>query len=200
MRALALALLAGWATGAQAHGGGAPVSPWMQGGLALFSEPSVLLLLMALVLLQAQSAAPPQRLEWRAGGAGLLLGAGLAVAGVVLDLGLPLLGLALLLGGLVAWARPLPLAVRAGLAAAAGTGAVLMLAPADTPDLAFRLNALLAVLAVVAVTVALGLGLLRALLRRRRGAVALLLLRVAGSWLATAALLAAVLEISRRWG
>jgi hypothetical protein len=171
----------------------------VSGGLAaLLGDPACLLLLGALALWVAQPEPPHLALALRGGAAGLLTGALLALAGVALDLTLPLLGLALLLGALVAWARPLPALCHAALPLLAAGSAVLMLGPALTQPLGFRLAWLAGVLAALALGFVLVLGLLRALLGRERGAVKRLLLRVAGSWLATAALLAGVLEWSQR--
>lgn len=200
MKALAGLALGLAASGALAHGSGPAPQPWVQGGAALFGDPASLMLLIALALLLAQAEPLRSRRVLQAGLAGLLLGALLALAGLAWDLTLPLLAFTLLLGVLVAWARPLPQPLQAALVLAAGGGVVLMLGPAVAEPLGFRLGWLLGVWAAVGLLFANGLGLLRVLLGRRRGAVGRLLLRVAGSWLAAAALLTGALELSRRMG
>jgi hypothetical protein len=194
------ALLLLVASGAQAHGGAREQNPWLEGGQALFADPASLFLLMVLAVFVAQADRTQLKGTLAAGLAGLLLGALLAMAGLVLDLGLFLLTLAFALGLAVAWARPLPLPLYSLPTFAAATGTVLMLAPAVTAGVSFRLAWLTSVVLIATLLFANLLGFVRALLGRKRGPVKHLLVRVAGSWLATAALLAWVLELSRRNG
>lgn len=197
---IALGLAALLATPARAHGGASTQSSWLQGAQALLAEPACLLLLVVLILWMASGDSASTRRDLRAALVGLGLGLLLALGGLALDLALPLLGLTLILGVAVAWGRPGPVAWRAGLAATASAGGLLMLAPAVDAAWGSRLAWLAGVLAALALPLGLGLGLLRRALRRWPGPVARLLLRVAGSWLAAVALLAAVLEASRRAG
>lgn len=186
------------ATGARAHGEQAPTNPWVEGSRVLFGDPSCLLALAVLALWMAQRHQPNVKATLYAGAAGLAAGTLLAAAGVVRDLTLGLLALTVVIGVLVAWARPWPAALRGTMAAAVAAGVVLMLAPADTASAGYRASWLAGVLLVTVLLFGNTLGLLQVLLGRRPGPVKQMLLRVAGSWLATAALLALALEWSRR--
>jgi len=194
------ALLLLVASGAQAHGGAGAQNPWLEGGKALLADPASLLLLLVLAVFVAQADRARLKTTLAAGLAGLLLGVLLALAGLVLDLSLLLLALAFALGIAVAWARPLPLLLYLLPTSAGATGTVLMLAPAVAADVSFRLAWLTSVVLIAALLFANLLGLVLALLGRKRGPVKQLLVRAAGSWLATAAVLAWVLELSRRNG
>jgi hypothetical protein len=201
MSSAALLVAAG---SAWAHGAQAPRNPWVEGARSLVQEPACVLLLLALALLLAPLHGPALVRPLQAAAVGLLLGATAALLGAGGDFTLPLLALTLATGALVAWARPIPDAAVALLAAAALAGTVLLLAPPPDRDLAFRLAWLGGVLVVAAALGGNALALLQALLGRKRAKpasqVERLLLRVAGSWLATAALLVLALEWRRRGG
>lgn len=194
--AAALALLPAGA--AHAHGAAAAASPWIEGIKSLFADPACVLVLLVLVLLLAQPGQPPRRPALVGTGLGLAAGAAGAAAGLVVDTTLALLVLAVGIGALVAWARPWPAALHSALAAAVGTGVLLVQAPAETPDLAYRLAWLAGVLLAVVLLCGNLLNLVLALLGRRPGPVRRMLLRVAASWIAAAAMLVLVLELGRR--
>jgi len=203
--AAGLALLA--AGSVWAHGGAAAREPWVEGAGTLAGEPASVLVLLALALLLAQAGQPVHARSLGGPGhprgllgalAGLLAGSVAAAAGAVVDVTLVLYGLGVGIGALVAAARRWPGAVTAPLAALACSGAVLMLMPAETPSLAFRAGWVAGVLAAVVLLLGALLAALRVLLGRRPGPVRQMLVRVAGSWCAAAALLAMVLEVSRR--
>jgi hypothetical protein len=194
-----------WAAGcAWAHGAQAPRNPWVEGARSLVQEPACVLLLLALALWLAPLRGTALRRPLLAAVAGLLLGAMAASLGAGGDFTLPLLVLTLTTGALVAWARPLPDAAVALLVAAALAGTVLLLAPPPDRDLGFRLAWLGGVLLVAVALGGNALAVLQALLGRQPAQplapVKRLLLRVAGSWLATAALLVLALEWQRRMG
>ncbi len=183
---------------AWSHGGAAPVSPFGAGARALAGEPACVLALLALALLVAQQGWPRARAAVLAGAAALAAAALLAAFGIAGDFTLELLTLTLACGGLVAWARPLPSSVHAALGASVAAAAMLVSMPAQTADLSFRLVWLAGV-----VIAAIGLSgnallLLQALVGRTRGRIKTMLVRVAGSWLATAAVLVLALEWTRR--
>lgn len=200
-----LALLV--AGSARAHGGAAVRDPWIEGASTLAGEPASVLVLLALALLLAPAHQPAY--GWPPGGpgrpwgllgalAGLLAGSLAAAAGAVVDVTLVLYGLGVGIGALVAGARRWPGTLTAPLAALACGGVVLMLMPAETPSLAFRAGWIAGVLGAVILLLGALLGVLRVLLGRRPGRVRQMLVRVAGSWCAAAALLAMVLELGRR--
>ena len=174
----------------------------------MFGEPASLLVLLALALLLTQPFVAPNRLSsvlnnglragLKGGLPGLVCGALVAASGLIVDPTLLLYTLAVATGALVAWGRPWPALLRAFIVAIGAGAVVLMLMPASSPDLAFRLLWLGGVLLAVVSLFGCLLGLLRALLGRKPGPVRLMLLRVLGSWSAAAALLAGVLELSRR--
>lgn len=208
LQAAGLAALLLGAAGAWAHGERASGSPFIEGCRAVFAEPACLMVLLASAGLLAQPGQPRAKtaLQWAL--AGLCAGALLVAAAVEIDLTLLLLVLALAMGALVAWARPLPVSLQAALAAAATMGVMLMSAPAAAPLTASSTASLVGFrlfwVAGAAVTVALLFGnayaLIHALLGRSPGPVKRMLLRVAGSWSAAAALLVLVLEMGRRSG
>ncbi len=193
----AVALL-GAAEAAWAHGEQAPTSPWVDGATVLFGEPAALLALAVLVLWVAQTPAPRLKPALYGAIAGLAAGTIVAAAGHGQDMTLALLAATLVIGGLVAWAQTGPTLLQPLAAAAVAAGVVLMLAPAETAAAGDRVAWLAGVLLATALLFGLALGLLQLLLGRRPGPVRQMLLRVAGSWLATAALLALVLELSQR--
>jgi hypothetical protein len=186
------------AAGAQAHGEQAPTNPWVEGSRVLFEDPVCLLALAVLALWMAQPHQPNPKAALYGGLTGLVLGALLAAAGFGRDVTLVLLASALVIGVLVAWARPWPAALRAAVAAVVAAGVMLMLAPAETAPAGYRWTWLAGVLLVTVLLFGNTLALLRVLIGRRPGPVRQMLLRVAGSWLATAAVLALALEWSRR--
>jgi hypothetical protein len=192
-----VASLLGGAEAAWAHGEHAATSPWTGGSTVLFGDPAALLALAVLVLWMAQT--PPPRLKpaLYSAIAGLATGTAVAAAGFAQDLSLALLAATLFIGGLVAWARPGPALLQALATGAVAAGVVLMLAPAETAPVGDRLAWLAGVVLVTVLLFGYALGLLQVLLGRRPGPLRQMLLRVAGSWLATAALLAGVLELSR---
>lgn len=183
---------------AAAHGAAAPGQPWVEGIKALFGDPASLLVLLVLAMLMAQPGQPDRAWAWRGGLAGALSGSLVAASGRLVDPTLTLYAGALLIGVLVAWARPWPKALHAVLAGAVAGGVVLMLMPAEVPSQGFRVGWIAGVLVAIVVLFANLIGLLLALLGRRPGPVKRLLLRVAGSWAGAAALLAGVLEMSQR--
>jgi hypothetical protein len=200
-----LRVLAAWATlaacgAARAHGGAAPVNPFSAGVGALVGEPAGLLALLALALLVAQQGWPHARAAVLGGLAALGGAALLAAVGVSADFTLELLGLALACGALVAWARPLPAAMLGTLGAAVAAAVVLVSMPAETPGPGFRAAWLAGVVAAAAVLHGNAVLLLQAVVGRAAGRVRAMLVRVAGSWLATAALLVLALEWTRRGG
>lgn len=189
----AAALLCG-ADAAWAHGEQAPTSPWVGGSTVLFGDPAALLALAVLALWMAQTHPPRLKAALYGAIAGLAAGTAVAAAGFAQDLTLALFAATLLIGGLVAWARPWPAMLQPAAAASVSAGVVLMLAPAETAAAGDRLTWLAGVLLVTALLFGNTLGLLKVLLGRRPGPVRQMLLRVAGSWLATAALLALALS------
>jgi hypothetical protein len=172
--------------------------PWVDGGRVLFTDAASLLLWLVVLLLLAQ--APRWTGALIGAVAGLAVGTLLALGGVVLDLSLPLLALGLFIGVLVAWARPWPAVLPVALATVSACGLVLMLAPSPMQALGYRLGWLAGLWITVLSLAALALMLLRLVLGPEPGPVKRLLLRVGGSWLATAALLVGVLELVRRGG
>lgn len=197
-RVAGAALLLVACSGAWAHGGAAAVSPWLAGLKSLVGDPSCVLVLLVLALLMAQPGQPRRRPAWAGLALGLAAGTAAATGGVVIDSTLALLGLALGIGALVAWARPWPAALHAVLAATVAAGVVLVQIPAETPGPAFRMAWLAGVLLGVALLFVNAINLVLALLGRKPGPVRRMLLRVAGSWIAAAALLVLVLELGRR--
>ncbi len=159
-----------------------------------------MLVLLVIVLLMAQPGQP--RMKTGLLGGLLGLGAGLlaALVGLVVDTTLVLLLLALAIGALVAWARPWPAALHAALAAAVGIATVLVQVPAETPSLSYRFGWLAGVQLGIVLLCGNAAILLPALLGRRPGPVRRMLLRVAGSWIAAAALLVLMLELGQRSG
>jgi hypothetical protein len=208
--AIVLAAGTALAPAAWAHGGAAPVNPFSAGARALAGEPACVLALLALALLVAQQGWPQARAATLAGLGALGLAGALAAFGGAADFTLELLALTLACGGLVAWARPLPAAVHGALGAAVAAAVVLVSMPAESPGAGFRLAWLAGVLAVVVLLHGNALLLLQAVVGRGgrpasphtadapRATVRAMLVRVAGSWLATAALLVLALEWSRR--
>ncbi len=212
------AALAAWVLvtpAAQAHGERLPGSPWIEGAKSLLQDPSCLLLLLALALLLAQHDALARRRAGPVVVGSLAAGAVAAALGAGADLTLPLLAMTILAGGWVAWARgspqatpesaaaaptqgPWPDIARAALLAVGILGVMLMQAPAETASASERLGWIAGVVLAAALLSGNTLGLVLALLGRRPGLVRRMLLRVAGSWIATAAILVLVLEISRR--
>lgn len=185
---------------AWAHGERPAASAWIDGCAALFTDPPSLTAWLALALWLAQAGPPLPRPAWQGGLAGLVAGLLLAIGGLVLDLSLPLNLLTLVLGALLAWARPVPAGVQAAVAAAAAAGVLLMVAPASSAGLGFRLVWLAGALLCLVLVFGNAWGLVLALLGRKPGSVRRMLLRVLGAWLATAAVLAAVLQVSRGAG
>ena len=208
LRAAGLAVLLLGAASAWAHGERVSGSPFVEGCKAVIAEPACLMVLLASAGLLAQPGQARTKTALQGALSGLCAGTLLAATGLENDLTLVLLGLAFALGALVAWARPLPVATRAALAGVAAIGVMLMSAPAVGPLSALSSASVIGFRLVwlggAAVTVALLFGnayaLIRALLGSRPGHVKRMLLRVAGSWSAAAALLVAVLEIGRRSG
>lgn len=193
----AAALLLGPA-GAWAHGAAAPRTPWLEGCRALFGDPASLLVLIVMALLMAQ---PGQRSAQRpaaiGGLAGLSVGSALAAGGAAFDLTVALQAGAVAVGALVAWARPVPAALCAAAAAAAACSVVLTVAlAAGAASSGYRIGWLAGVCLSAALVVGNAVVLVRALLGRQPGVVRRNLLRVVGSWSATAALLALMLELS----
>lgn len=199
-RALVLAAGLFAAGGAAAHGEVSAPPPWLAGSRAFFDEPAGGMLVLGLALLLAFPEVRRLGAMAVAGVAGLILGALGSIAGWVSDPTLALLAGALALGGLTAVGRPVPSGVLALLTLAATAALVTLLAPAPTAGLGDRLAWLAGVFLTVALVLGNGVGALRALMGRRPGPVRRLLLRVAGSWVAAAALLVGVLEIGRRGG
>jgi hypothetical protein len=203
-RCAALQLLA-FAAPVLARGGEPERRPGLEGLQTLLGEPASMLVLLALALLWAQAAALSDaqrgvlRWSWVAGVGGLACGSAVAATGYIADPTLLLYLLATSTGVLVAWGRRWPVGWAAAVAALAGAAVVMMLMPASTPDAASRAWWLVGVLLSVLLLLFFALGLLKLGLGRRPGPVRLLLLRVLGSWIAAAALLAGVLEVSRRW-
>lgn len=194
----AVVMLWGAAHAAMAHGAQPPRPAWLEGVRSLFGDPASVLVLLVMALLIAQPGQPRMKPALLGGLAGLAVGTLPAAAGLVVDPTLPLLALALAIGGLVAWARPWPPWLHAALAAAVAAGVVLVQVPAEAPSLAYRLAWLAGVIGAIALLFGNTLGAVLALLGRRPGPVRRMLLRVAGSWIATAALLVLVLEGVRR--
>ena len=182
----------GWA-----HGGPASVSPFSAGARALGGEPACVLALLALALLVAQQGWSRARAAVVVGAAALGLAALLAAFGLAGDFTLELLALTVACGGDAAVARPLPAAVYAALGAAVAAAVVLVSMPAQAPDAGFRVAWLAGVLLVAVLVHGNALVLLQALAGRSRGRAAAMLVRVAGSWLATAAVLVLALEWTR---
>lgn len=193
----AAALLCG-AEAAWAHGEQAATSPWVDGSTVMFGDPAALLALAVLALWMAQTQPPRQKVALYGAISGLAAGTAMAAAGVAQDLTLALLLSTLVIGALVAWAQPWPALPQPVAAATVAAGVVLMLAPPEAAAVGERLSWLAGVLLVTVLLFGNTLGLLRVLLGRRPGPVRQMLLRVGGSWLATAALLALALELSRR--
>ncbi len=185
---------------AWAHGEAVAPSPWSAGAGALFGDPPGLMALIALALLVASPGMRRTPGLFAAAAGGWAAGVGAALLGAVPDPTVGLLAAALVLGALVALGRPLPRAVLATAAAGTAMGVASMLAPAPSAPLADQLAWHGGVALVLALVFGNGVGLLRAAMGRTPGPVRRLLLRVAGSWVAAAALLVLVLEIGQRRG